>query len=53
VEEVAEIQTKGIWNLFNEIIAENFPTLCNDVDTRVQEAFQTPSPHDQKKNSSK
>jgi hypothetical protein len=31
--EEAEIQTKGIRNLFNEIIAENFPNLCNSVDT--------------------
>jgi hypothetical protein len=34
VEEGAEIQTKG-----NEIIAENFPNQCNNVDTHVQEAF--------------
>jgi hypothetical protein len=30
VEERAKIQNKG-----NEIIAENFPTLCNDIDTHV------------------
>jgi hypothetical protein len=48
----AEIQTKGIGNLFNEIIAENFSNLCNDIDTHVQEAFQTPNRHDQKKNNS-
>jgi hypothetical protein len=36
-------------HIFNEIIAQNFPTLCNDMDTHVQEAFQTPNRHDQKK----
>jgi hypothetical protein len=35
VEEGAEIQTKGIGNLFNDIIAEIFPDLCNDVDTNM------------------
>jgi hypothetical protein len=39
VEEEAEIQTKVMGNLFNEIIAENLPTLCNEIDTHVQEAF--------------
>jgi hypothetical protein len=33
VEEGAEIQTKGIGNLFNERIAENLPNLCNNIDT--------------------
>jgi hypothetical protein len=35
VEEGAEIQTKSIGNLFNEIIEENFPPLCNDIATYV------------------
>jgi hypothetical protein len=34
-EEGAEIQIKGIGKLFNIIIAENFPTLCN-TDTNLQ-----------------
>jgi hypothetical protein len=34
-----EIQTKGIRALFNEIMAENFPNLCNDIDTHVKEYF--------------
>jgi hypothetical protein len=42
VEEGAEIQTKSTENLFNEIIPEKFPTLCNYVDVYIQEAFQTP-----------
>jgi TolA-binding protein len=39
VEEGAEIQTKGIGNLANEIIVDNFPNLCNNVDIHVQETF--------------
>jgi hypothetical protein len=49
VEEGAEMQTKGIRNLFKEITAENLPTLYNDIDTHVQETFQDPNRHDQKK----
>jgi hypothetical protein len=49
VEEEAEIQTKVIENLFNEIIVENSPNLCNNVDTHAQETFQTPSRHDQER----
>jgi hypothetical protein len=30
-------------------VAENFPNLGNDRDTHVQEAFQTPNGHDQKR----
>jgi hypothetical protein len=36
---VLEIQTKDMGNLFNEIIAENSPTLCNAIDTPKQQAF--------------
>jgi hypothetical protein len=49
VEEEAEIQAKVIGNLFNEDIIENFPILCNDINTHIQEAFQTPNRHDQKR----
>jgi hypothetical protein len=38
-EEETEIQTQGIRNIFNEIISENFSTLCNDINIYVQEAF--------------
>jgi hypothetical protein len=37
---------KGIGNLFNEIITDNFPNLCNDIDTHVQERLQTTNGHD-------
>jgi hypothetical protein len=33
VDEGEEIQTKGIDNLFNKIIAENFPKLEKERDT--------------------
>jgi hypothetical protein len=35
VDEGAEIQTEGIENLSYEIIAENFPNLCNVIDINV------------------
>jgi hypothetical protein len=41
IEEVAGIQTKGITILFCKITAENFPTLCNDIETQVHESFRT------------
>jgi hypothetical protein len=42
----AEIQTKGIGNLVNEIIAGNIPNLCNDLYTHVHEAFRTSNTRD-------
>jgi redox-regulated HSP33 family molecular chaperone len=48
-DEEAKIQTKGLRNPFNEIIAENFSNLVKDMDTYVQEAFQTPSRLDWKR----
>jgi hypothetical protein len=40
---------KSYKNIFNEIIAEKSSNLCNNVDTHVQRAFQTPNRHDQKR----
>jgi hypothetical protein len=48
VEEGAEIQNEGTGNLFNEVIAGNLSNLSTNIDTHVQEAFQTPTRHDQK-----
>jgi hypothetical protein len=45
-----EIQTKGIDNLFNRIIAKNFPNLEKERVTQVQEAYKTPNHQDQKRN---
>jgi hypothetical protein len=39
----AEIQIKSLGNLFKEIIAENVPSLCDNIDTNVQETFLTPT----------
>jgi hypothetical protein len=36
-----EIETKCIKNLFNRIIAENFPNLEKEIATQVQEAYRT------------
>jgi hypothetical protein len=48
VEEGTDIPTKGIQNLFNEIIAENSPNLGKYMNTQIQEAYRTPNRHDQK-----
>jgi hypothetical protein len=48
IEEGGEIQTKGIDNLFNTIIAENFPNLEKERVTQVQEVYRTPNGQDQK-----
>ena len=43
IEEGTEKQTKGMNNLFNEIISENFPNLKNEMENQVQEAYRTPN----------
>jgi chromosome segregation ATPase len=51
-EEGEEVQTKGIYNIFDKIITENFPNLEKVMPTQVQEASMTPDlnkiklPHD-------
>jgi hypothetical protein len=50
IEEGEEIQTKGIDNLFNRIIAENFLSLEKGTVTQVQEAYRTLNCQDQKRN---
>jgi hypothetical protein len=37
-----EMQAKGICNIFNKIITENFPNLEKDLLIHVQEASRTP-----------
>jgi hypothetical protein len=37
-----EVQAKGIHNIFNEIITENFPNLEKVLPIQVQEASRTP-----------
>jgi hypothetical protein len=43
VEEGEVKQTKGTDNLFNRIIAENFPNLKKERVTQVQKAYRTPN----------
>ena len=43
IEEGTEIQTKGMNNLFNEIISENSPNIKNEMENQIQEAYRTPN----------
>jgi hypothetical protein len=47
IEEVEEVQAKGICNIFNKIITQNFPTLKKVLHIQVQEASRTPNRLDQ------
>jgi hypothetical protein len=42
-----EVQKKGIHNIFNKIITENFPNLEKIMPIQVQEASRTPNRLDQ------
>jgi hypothetical protein len=43
IEEGEEVQEKGICNIFNKIITENFPNLEKTMPIQVQEASRTPN----------
>jgi chromosome segregation ATPase len=43
IEEGEEMQTKGMHNIFNKIITENFPNLENSIPIQMQEASRTPN----------
>jgi hypothetical protein len=45
--EEEEVQAKGIRNMFNKIITENFPNLEKAMPIQVQEASRTPTRLDQ------
>jgi hypothetical protein len=47
IEEGEEVQTKGIHNVLNNIITENFPHLEKTMPVQVQEASRTPNRLDQ------
>jgi hypothetical protein len=47
IEEGEEVQAKGIPNIFNKIITENFPHLEKTMPIQVQEASRTPKRLDQ------
>jgi chromosome segregation ATPase len=47
IEEREEVQAKGISNIFNKIIAENFKNLEKTIPINIQEASRTPNRLDQ------
>jgi hypothetical protein len=47
IEEGEEVQAKGIHNIFNKIIRENFPNLEKAMPIQIQEASRTPNRLDQ------
>jgi hypothetical protein len=49
IEEWEEVQAKGIYNIFNKITTENFPTLKKVLPIQVQEASRTPNRPDKGK----
>jgi hypothetical protein len=53
IEEGQEVQAKGIHNIFNKIITENFPNLEKTMPIQVQEASRTSSRLDQKRTTPK
>jgi hypothetical protein len=51
IEEGEYVQGKGINNIFNKIITENFSNLRKEMPIQVQEASRTPNRHDQNRTS--
>jgi chromosome segregation ATPase len=47
-----DFQLKGLANIFNKIIEENFPNLKKEMPMNIQEAYRTPNRLDQERNSS-
>jgi hypothetical protein len=47
IEEGEEVQAKGMHNIVNKIITENFPNLEKTMPIQVQEALRTPNRPDQ------
>jgi carbohydrate-binding DOMON domain-containing protein len=47
LEEGEEVQAKGMHNMFNKIITENFPDLEKSIPIQMQEASRTPNRPDQ------
>jgi hypothetical protein len=51
IKEGEEVQAKGICNIINKIIAENFPNLEKELSIQVQETSRTPNRLDQNRTS--
>jgi hypothetical protein len=47
IKEGEEVQAKGMHNIFNKIITENFPNLEKDIPIQMREASRTPNRRDQ------
>jgi hypothetical protein len=47
IEEGEELQAKGMHNMFNKIITENFPNLEKAIPIQIQETSRTPNRPDQ------
>jgi hypothetical protein len=47
IKEGEEVQAKGMRNIFNKIITENFPNLEKDIPIQMQEASRSPNRPDQ------
>jgi hypothetical protein len=47
IEEGEEVQAKGMCNIVNKIITENFPNLERTIPIQIQEATRTPNRPDQ------
>jgi hypothetical protein len=52
IEESEHSQLKGLVNIFNKIVEENFPNLKKEMLMNIQEAYRTRNRLDQKRNSS-
>ena len=52
VDENEDFQLKGLANIFNKIIEENFPKLKKEMPMNIQEAYRISNRLDQKRNSS-
>jgi hypothetical protein len=46
-----EMQAQGICNIFNKIIAENFPNLDKEVPIHVHKGLRIPNRHEQNRTS--
>jgi hypothetical protein len=50
IEEGEEVQAKGMHNIFNKIITEEFPSLEKAIPIQMQEASRTPNRPDKNRN---
>jgi hypothetical protein len=50
VDENKDFQLKGLANIFNKLIEENFPNVKKQMPMNIQEAYRTPNRLDQKRN---